>query len=174
MKITICGLAGTGTSTLGKELARVRGYDYLSSGDVFRAKAAEFGMDLNAFEELCKEDEQYDKQLDQDIQAYGEHNDDIVVESRLAWHFIPNSFKIKLTCDFDTRVARIAERDGIPTTDARDKTIAREQAIRERYHRYYGIQTFDADEHFDVVFDTTHQPVDRLLREINTILPTKS
>jgi len=174
MKITICGLAGTGTSTLGKELARVREYDYLSSGDVFRAKAKELGMDLNEFEELCRQDERYDKQLDQDIAQYGKENNDIVVESRLAWHFIPDSFKLKLTCDFDTRIARIAKRDDITSHEAYEKTVTREQAIRERYARYYGIEEFDADDHFDVTLDTTYQPVPTLLTQINTIEPPKT
>jgi cytidylate kinase len=174
MKITICGLAGTGTSTLGKELARTLEYEYLSSGDVFRSKARELGIDLNEFEELCQRDEQYDKWLDQEIAELGKTHDDIVVESRLAWHFIPDSFKVKLTCDFDTRIERIAYRDQITTDKARDLTQAREKAIRNRYQRYYGIEAFDDDDHFDMVVDSTTRPVDKLVTIVTNAFPYNS
>lgn len=174
MKITICGLAGTGTSTLGKSLAEELRYDYLSSGDVFRSKAAELNMDLNEFEELCRRDPSYDKQLDAEIEKYGKNNNDFVVESRLAWHFIPDSFKVKLSCDFETRIARIAYRDEVSVDEARTKTTEREDAIRQRYYDYYGIEQFDADGYFDLILDTTHQPVSTLLEKLHSTLAERA
>ncbi|MEX1087560.1 MAG: cytidylate kinase family protein, partial [Candidatus Paceibacterota bacterium] len=106
MKITICGLAGTGTSTTGKKLASVLEYEFISSGGIFRAKAAEYGMDLHEFEDLCRSDEKYDRAVDDEIATIGKSKDDIVVESRLAWYFIPDSFKVLLVCDRHTRVSR--------------------------------------------------------------------
>ena len=170
MKITICGLAGTGTSTLGKELAATLGYDYFSSGDAFRAKAAELGMSLNEFEQLCQRDEQYDKAIDGEVERYGQQNDDFVVESRLAWHFIPDSIKLKLTCDDEIRMQRLAERDGIAPAEAIRQTREREQLIRERYYQYYGIDQFDDDSHFDIILDSTSNPVDILVSQVRTAL----
>lgn len=155
MKITICGLAGTGTSTVGRQLAAELDYEFVSTGDIFRSKARDLGMSLNEFEELCKTDEQYDKALDADIEKLGRTKDDLVVESRLAWYFIPDSFKVKFECNDEVRTDRIAERDGISREDAHRQTGEREEYIRDRYRRYYGIECFDDPAHFDCVIDTT-------------------
>ena len=171
MKITICGLAGTGTSTLGKQLASEFQYDFCSSGDIFRAKARELEMELNEFEELCRTDERYDKELDHGIADYGRTHENCVVESRLAWYFIPDSFKVKLRCDHCTRVRRVSERDNITTDQAEEQTLAREAAIRDRYNEYYSIEAFDDDEHFDLVLDSTATPVSELVAMVRTALP---
>jgi len=94
-KITIFGLAGTGTTSAGKMLAEKLGYQFVSSGNMFRDMANENGMTLNEFEEATNKDSKYDDALDQKIKEFGEKNDNFIVESRLAWHFIPDSLKIK-------------------------------------------------------------------------------
>ena len=60
---------------------------------------------------MCNEDPKYDRAIEDEIKMYGKNNN-FVLESRLGWYSIPDSFKIKITCDFDKRVKRVAERDG--------------------------------------------------------------
>jgi len=170
MKITICGLAGTGTSTLGKDLASEFDYMYVSSGDLFRAEARKHNMDLYAFEHLCKINSSYDKSLDKEIAMFGKTHDNFLVESRLAWFFIPDSFKIQVTCNFSTRIQRIAKRDNLSYVDAQEKTEKREQAIRDRYRRLYSLEHFDNPEHFDVVLDSTRTSVPKLIIMLRTLL----
>lgn len=55
-KITIFGLAGAGTSTVGKMLAEKLGYKFLSSGDIFRKKARDSGITLPELHECIKAD----------------------------------------------------------------------------------------------------------------------
>jgi cytidylate kinase len=153
-KITIFGLAGTGKTTTGKLLCETLGYKYMSTGNIFRAKAEELGLSLADFEELCQKDSKYDIELDKMVEDYGKTEDDFVFESRLAWHFIPDSYKIKLDCPFDVRVARVAERENKDVHVAEQETLHREEKIRTRYDEYYGIKNFDADENFDLVVDT--------------------
>src|ERR1700722_10395135 len=112
-KITIFGLAGTGTSSTGKILAETLHYSYHSSGSMFRDHAKKLGLDVYQFVELCTAEPRYNRELDREIELFGKRNDDFVMESRLAWHFIPDSFKIKLVCDLDIRLARVSKRDGI-------------------------------------------------------------
>jgi cytidylate kinase len=153
-KITIFGLAGTGKTTAGKILASKLGYEYMSSGNIFRSYADELGLSLNEFEELSKTYDKYDKKLDDTVSEYGRTHDNFIFESRLAWHFIPDSFKISLVCDFEERIKRVANRENKSIDQVRDETIHREDLIRKRYSDYYGINNFDDNLNFDFVVDT--------------------
>ena len=163
-KITIFGMAGTGTSSVGKALTEKLGYRFVSGGDIFwRKKAEEMGITLLELHKLAKNDERFDKECDEAIKKFGKENDNFVLESRLAWFFIPNSFKIKLVCDFETRVKRLAERDGLSFKAAREHVIAREKADEERYQRYYNISELGPDEKFDIIVDSTNTPADKIV-----------
>jgi cytidylate kinase len=85
----------------------------MSTGNIFRQFAADAGMNLYDFENsVAKKDLNFDKKLDAQTQKYGEENEDFIFESRLAWHFIPDSFKIFLDCESDERYRRIHKREG--------------------------------------------------------------
>ncbi|MBI2023878.1 cytidylate kinase family protein [Candidatus Giovannonibacteria bacterium] len=170
-KITIFGLAGTGTTSVGKILAGDMGYQFLSSGNIFRKMAEENKMTLGEFEDLCKKEHKFDLELDQRIKKFGEENDNFIIESRLAWHFIPDSVKIKLDCDFDTRINRIANREAIFFETAKEHTVFREDAIFERYKNYYGIDDF-SDKNFDFTIDTTNIQIPVVVKNIENFLKT--
>ncbi len=69
-------------------------------------------MSLYEFENtVAKHDVNFDKKLDTKTEKYGEENDDFIFESRLAWHFIPDSLKIYLDCDVEERYKRIHQRE---------------------------------------------------------------
>jgi cytidylate kinase len=155
-KITIFGLSGTGKSTAGKMLASKLGYEFMSTGNLFRAHAASLGMTLNELETASEETDIHDKQLDQNTAQYGKTHDQFVFESRLAWYFIPDSFKVCLSCPFDVRTSRIAEREQKPIEVAREETIHRETSSFSRYKDYYGLEDITNPQNFDLVVDTEH------------------
>lgn len=169
-KITIFGLAGTGKSTTAKLLVMKLGYELMSTGNMFRGYADELGMTLNRLEELSETDDKYDRKLDANTEEYGRMHNNFVFESRLAWHFIPDSFKIKLDCNFDTRLQRIANREDKPFVQVKKETMHRESLITKRYEQYYGIKDFASNENFDFIVDTerndAHQVVDIILAEL--------
>lgn len=165
-KITIFGLAGTGTTTVGELLAESLGYRFLSSGQVFRGIGDKLGIEFYEFVELCKKSTQYDLQTDQLIEEFGRENNDFVVESRLGYHFIPDSFKVKFICDLETRIKRVADRDKITFTLAKEKTSIRESADEERYRAYYGIEELAPDNKFDLIIDTTYTTPQNNAQEI--------
>jgi CMP/dCMP kinase len=166
-KITIFGLAGTGTTTVGKKLAEHLGYTFTSTGTIFRNKAESLGLDLYSFEELCNKDPRYDFEIDKETDKFGKENGDFVLESRLGWYFIPDSFKVKVVCDFDTRIKRVAQRDNLSFEDAKEKTLFREHNGVTRYREYYGIDDFGADQHFDLIVDSSAHMPDEILEKIN-------
>jgi len=164
VKITLFGLAGTGTSTIGKMIASTCGYDFFSGGLMFRDMAKQKNMDLYEFSELCAKDKKYDIELDKKIKQYGIDNDNFVFESRICWYFIPDSIKIKLSCDDNIRFERISKRDQKDLGYVITKTKERELSERDRYMRYYGLEDYDSNLHFDIVVDTSYKTEDEILR----------
>ena len=169
-RITIFGLAGTGTSTVGRALAEKLGYQFVSSGDMFRKKAKDMGLDLSKLQERAKGNSAFDQELDREIGKIGEEKDNIIVESRLAWHFIPNSIKIKLSCDFEVRVKRLAERDHLSFEQAEVHVREREKVDDERYQKFYGIENINNDSHFDLIIDTTMTNPAEIVGQISTFI----
>lgn len=153
-KITIFGLAGTGKSTVGKMLAEKLGYEYQSSGGMFRKMAEEEGLSLQEFEKHAETDSKYDIELDRRVEEYGNTHTNFIFESRLAWHFIPDSFKICLTCDLDESIRRVASRESKNFDIAKKETITRANIIKERYKKYYNLE-YPEESFFDLVIDTT-------------------
>ncbi len=173
-KITIFGLAGTGKTTAGKMLAQKLGYEYMSSGNMFRAYADKMGLTLAKLEELSYADDSYDKKLDAEVSEYGKTHENFIFESRLAWHFIPDSFKINLSCGFDERLGRIAQREGKTFEQVKEETLHREDLITKRYKEYYGIEHFDDAKNFDFTVDTGPNNAEKVVEIILTELKKRN
>ena len=98
MNITITGNLGSGKSSVAKIL-RERGYEYSSTGNIFRQLAMEKGLSVEEFNRQVNEaasrgDHSVDKMIDDTTARIGEERDNVVFDSRLAWHFAPKSFKV--------------------------------------------------------------------------------
>ncbi len=175
-KITIFGMAGTGKTTSGKMVAERLGFAYMSSGGMFRDFAKEMNITLAELEEISNTDSSYDKKLDDRVEKYGLENNKFVFESRLAWHFIPDSFKVALSCDFDTRVGRVSSREKNDFEQAKEETRHREELIHKRYEKYYGITDLENPKKFDLVVDTkinnAQQVADIIIAEYKKRLTT--
>jgi len=156
-KITIFGLAGTGTTSVGKMLASNLGHTFLSSGNLFREKSVKLGIEVSKLEKICLTHSKYDLELDKYIEKFGKEKNNFVVESRLAYHFIPDSIKIKFVCDYATRIQRVARRQNIPTSVVSEETNFREQAAKRRYRKLYGVKKLAPDKQFHLIIDTSRR-----------------
>lgn len=154
-KVTVFGMAGTGKGTVCKILCEKLGYKSFSGGDFARATADKMGVTLLELDEMSKTDKTIDIERDKVISDFGKNNDNFVVEARLAWYFIPDSFKVCFVCDFDERTRRVAQREYKDIEVVKQETIQREKSIYERFDKYYGIKDFENEKHFDLVIDTT-------------------
>lgn len=173
-KITIFGMAGTGKSTTAKMLGESLGYEYLSTGNMFRAYADSLGMTLLELEEASRHTDIHDKKIDMNTKNYGMTHDNFIFESRLAWYFIPDSYKIAIICDFDTRVGRIAQREKKSFDQALSETKERETLIKKRYKEYYHIDDLESTKHFDIIVDSTYNNPDAILHLILNDLKEKN
>lgn len=174
MKITIFGLAGTGTSSVAKLLCEKLNYSFNSTGNIFREKAKEHKMSIYDFDEYVKNNLDFDRELDLEVKKFGKSNDNFVFESRLAWNFIPDSIKIKLNCDIETTFERIADREKIPFDEAKEKTLKRAKTLEERYALVYPNLSYPPkNEIFDIVIDNTNMSVEEEVEKIIEYLNQK-
>jgi len=175
MKITIFGLAGTGKSTLGKKISEILKYDFFSTGNLMRENARQLKMTIYDFELECKKNPKYDIELDKKIENLGKQRNNFVVESRLAWYFIPDSIKICLKCDKDVTIERISKRENISITEANNKTIKRAKDLEYRYAKSYPQISFPPkDSEFDLILDTTKGAIGELVEKIMEFLDKKN
>lgn len=95
MKITMSGEAGAGKGTLKGGLKQKLGYETWSMGDMRREVDKKHGLTIHELNEIGKKEEWTDKETDEFQKKLGK-KDNIIVNGRLSWYFIPDSFKIYL------------------------------------------------------------------------------
>jgi cytidylate kinase len=171
MKITIFGYPGTGKSTVGKLLASKLGFELKSSGNMFRDMAVRLGITLEELDVRSQHDSQYDLKLDQMVSEYGKTHDDFIFESRLAWHFIPDSIKLALLCEENEAARRVAEREGISQQKAKENNDLRLATYAARYPVLYpGLHYPPTAKDFDLSIDATAILPDKIVEKIIAFL----
>ena len=92
-KISITGELGSGKSTIAKILAEEFKAQYLSTGAIQRNIANRFGLNTLQLNNLADTNKQIDEEIDGTLIELNTSDKSFVIDSRLAWFFIPNSFK---------------------------------------------------------------------------------
>jgi CMP/dCMP kinase len=163
-KITITGDLGSGKSVVSKILQEKLGYDVYSTGKVQREIAARYGMTTLELNQYAQTHPEIDEEIDSAFAQLNLRPEGIIVDSRLAWHFMPHSFKIYMRVPVDVAAARIMAdptRKGeryASVTQAISDIRARKASENERFLLKYNADCTDMD-NFDYVADTTnHSP----------------
>lgn len=166
MKITISGVAGAGKGTVGKDLAKALSLNFVSTGDMFRSLAKSQGISIYELHERAEKDPEIDKKIDKETENYGKKNKDFIFDARLAWFWIPDSFKVFLYCQNDVRFERISKRDRISIEEARDLTMSRENIMLRQYRTLYNIGNYIDFLHYDLIIDTTNLSPKEIVKKI--------
>ena len=105
--ITIAGSLGSGKSSTARAVAAALGFCHFSSGDLFRRLAAERGESIEAMNISAEAQRDIDLKVDNLLQEMSRTDTKLVIDSRMAWHWMPHSFKVFLVLDPDTAAERI-------------------------------------------------------------------
>jgi cytidylate kinase len=167
--ITISGKPGSGKSSTAERVAELLGYTRHSSGDIVREMIKKKKMTLMEFNTEALENPDLDNKVDAELRNLRNQRD-IVIDSRLGFYWIPESFKVFLWLSNEVAMARIYKDANLNTkrssvgeesddmSDIFDQVEERQQNERDRFRKRYGVNPFDTS-HFDLVVDTSrHSP----------------
>lgn len=167
--ITLTGKPGSGKSSTADRVAEMLGYSRYSSGQMVREILEKEGLTLTEYNRRANSDHALDTRVDERLRELRDQND-IVIDARLGFYWLPESFKVYLDLDIDVATARIFKdsisnqsRSGVGEQShslaaASDAVRARMKAEQQRFRDLYHIDPFNTT-YFDLVIDTSrHSP----------------
>ena len=161
IRISITGDLGSGKTTVCGELNRKYNMRIFSTGAIHRRIAAEMGMsayDLNIYMETHPE---IDQMIDGELIELSNSAENIAIDSRMAWHFVENTFNVFLITDETVAAQRVVSDKRGPTEvytgvhQAKELLKARKQSENYRYKDKYGVDCHDY-RNYDLILDTTY------------------
>ena len=168
MHISITGDLGSGKSTVAKEICRVLGFKYLSTGQIQRQLGQERGMNTLEFNKFTDNNKEIDDYIDQRLKDINNQTDSYVLDSRLGWHFVNTSFKIYLMAVDEVAASRVLvdeKRIGEPLAlDIKAKIKEqheRRKIENDRFEKNYGIKP-SIFKDFDAIVDTSSASIDEV------------
>ena len=167
INITIAGDLGSGKSTVANHLINNINYRIESAGLIFRRLAEQHGMSAKEFNQFIESNPKYDNMVDDTIKEMGEKEENIIFDSRLAWYFVPKSFKIYMYVDVDTATERIFNDKGRVSESYSDMATAKKEIIERResevlrYKTFYNIDINNYS-NYDFIIDTSHASKDEV------------
>jgi CMP/dCMP kinase len=162
-QVTVSGLIGTGKTSVARELAGELGADFYSSGNFQRSVASRHRLTILELNLLAESDPSLDREIDEETRKLRGAAKSFVIDARIAWHFLPDSFKLFLVASPTIAAERVlADQRGHTETyadlaSARRDIVERQSSEWRRFKRLYGIDLFDP-RNYDAVIETTFSP----------------
>lgn len=173
--ISLGGELASGKGTVSKILMEKLNFGIYRNGDYFRKLAKDMGMDVTTFNEYVMNHVEIDKQIENSASEYAKTHDNFIIDARLGWYAVPESFKVYLKVDIDVAAKR-AFFDELRKGTEKFATIEEQKADmkkrykieNERYWNVYGVRKED-ESNYDIVIDTTkltpEQVADKIKQE---------
>lgn len=175
--ITINGFPGSGKSSTANLVAKTLGFERFSSGDFMRKIAVDMGLTINELNIKAETDESIDIEIDNEVRKAGELNQ-IVIDSRMAFHWIPESFKVYL--ELPQEIAKDRILNSLKTNKLRQDSehanteeevymqiIERLKSENKRYMSLYNVGN-TKKENYDLVVDTNKNNLQEVVSMIVT------
>jgi len=170
MIITISGHPGSGKTSIGKILAKKLGYDFVSIGDIRGQMALERGITISELNEIGEKEDWTDLIADEKLKEFAK-KDNMVIDSRIAFHLIPKSVKIFLNVSFEEGAKRIIgdkRNDQIIGKTIQEQIMFIKEMIqsdRKRHKKHHDI-LYDNKEYFDLYLDTSDLSKEQVVQKI--------
>ena len=119
-----------------------------------------------------KEHPEIDRQIENSAAEYAKQNDNFVIDARLGWYAVPESFKVYLKVDLDVSAQRAFYDEKRKSTEKFNTVEEQKQDIirrynyeNERYWNLYQIRKNDMS-NYDLVVDTTDKTPEEVAKII--------
>ncbi len=173
MLISITGRLGSGKSTVCGIMKERYGFEIFSTGAIQREFARSKGISTLELNKRMKENPELDDEIDNTVTRVSrEHKGEkLIFDSRMAWHFAEDTFKIFLTIDPMEAANRVfyhrssAEENYTDVNDACEKLVERSIVERKRFIEIYGVDYYDFN-NYNLVVDTTCKTPDEVVSVI--------
>lgn len=170
MLISITGKLGSGKSTVCGIMREKYGFEIFSTGAIQREYARRLGITTLELNKRMEENPGLDREIDSSVTRLSQErkNDKLIFDSRMAWYFAENTFKVFLTIDPRVAAERVmknqrgAEEHYSDVDEACDKLVERSTVERHRFIEIYGQDYYDYN-NYDIVVDTTSRTPEEIV-----------
>ena len=159
-KISLAGDLGSGKSTVSKIITEKTEFEYYSTGSILRSVAAAHNMTVAEVNEYAETHPEIDREIDEGLVALSDDPRTLIIDSRMAWHFVKGNFPIYLTTEPEVAAARIfhahRSEESFDTVEETAENIKRRRkSEQKRYFEKYGVDRSDLF-NYRLIVDTTY------------------
>ena len=171
--VSIAGTLGSGKSSTAKLVAKELGFQHYSAGDFFRNIGIKLGITVDEVNKRAETDPEIDKMTDEEVKRIGKMSN-VVIDSRMAFHFIPESFKIYLDLPPEIAKERVLHNlkenelrrqseDSSNIEEVYNNIISRFESENKRYKECYGVDRTDR-KNYDLIIDTNKNNLEQVVK----------
>lgn len=166
--ITITGDLGSGKSSVAKKISTLLDFEYISTGVIQRQIAQSKGLNTLELNIISDDNPEIDNYIDNKIKEINKAKSPFILDSRLAWHFIDESFKVYLIALPEVAANRVLldkNRTSEPFADNLESKIKdlseRRHLENTRFKSIYGIEC-DKFKNYDLIVDSTTASINQI------------
>ncbi|RJS87232.1 cytidylate kinase [Candidatus Bathyarchaeota archaeon] len=178
--ICICGMAGSGKSTVAKRIARHYGLRYSSGGDALKAVAAELGYRTSGegwweteegirFLKERSRNPEIDRRVDQKQLEWAKEGGIVFDSWAMPW-LLRDGFKVWLEASEEVRAHRIAERDKLTPEEALKFLREKEARTKRIYKKLYGFSLGEDFSPFHLIIDVNLLSKDEVFEALRLVI----
>lgn len=170
--ISLSGDLASGKGTVSNILTKDLNYGIYRNGEYFRKLAKEMGMSVTEFNEYVSDHPEIDRQIENSAAEYAKEHENFIIDARLGWYAVPESFKVYLKVDINVSAERAFYDEKRKSTESFNTIEEQKQDIikrynyeNERYKNLYNIRKDDMS-NYDLVVDTTDKKPEEVAKII--------
>lgn len=175
--ITLSGDIGSGKSSVAAELKNLIGYEIIGTGKIQRAIAERRGLTTLELNKVSETDRSVDDEIDNYVINLGKTSDNLIIDSRLAWHFIPDAFKVYLSVEPIVGAERVfnasrSDENNPSLAVTLENNLKRQEFEDQRFYKLYNVH-FRHQGNYDLVIDTSYNSPEAIAWQIKDGFDTR-
>ena len=173
--VCINGDLGSGKSSAISKLSERLSWKVFSTGAAQRQLAREMGITTLELNKISESDRSIDDKIDSVFADLAKSEEDLIVDSRMAWHFLPTGKKIRLVCHPSTSGRRVyydtdRSAEKYDTVEAATADVQFRRASEKlRFKTFYDVDV-EYLQNYDAVIQTDLHILDDVVDKIQAVI----